>query len=85
MNFSIIANIIVGMSEHPTLTVMLISKKNSSFFNFFLPLSIVETLIEHLIFNKVFNHKQVKMKKWEYPSNQKTTHGPPKKNGLLVA
>jgi len=79
MNFSIIANIFVGMLEHPTLIMMLTSKKISSFFSFFLVSSLVETLIEHLIFNKVFNHKQVKMKKWEYLSNQKTTHEPPPK------
>jgi hypothetical protein len=31
-----------------------------------------------MIFNKVFNHKQVKMKRWEDPSNQKTTLALPK-------
>jgi flagellar motor switch protein FliM len=35
------------MLKHPTLIVMLISKTFSSFFNLFLPFSLVETLREH--------------------------------------
>jgi hypothetical protein len=30
-----------------------------------------------MILNQIFNQKQVKMKRWEDPSNQKNTHGPP--------
>ncbi len=79
MNFSTIAKIFVGMSEHPALSVMLIFKSFSSFFNFFLPFSCKNYKKTHMILNKLFNQKQVKMKRWEYPSNQKTTHGALKK------
>jgi hypothetical protein len=40
---------------------------------------------EHMIFNKIFNQKQVKMKRLEYPSNQKTTHEPKNKRKHSLA
>jgi hypothetical protein len=36
-----------------------------------------------IIANKVFNQKQVKVKRWEDPSNQKTTIAPQKKKALI--
>jgi hypothetical protein len=77
MNFFIIANIFVGMSKHPTLIVMLTSKSLSSFFKKNLLFSLRKIVKEHMILNKLFNQKQVKMKSWEDPSNQKTNHAPP--------
>jgi hypothetical protein len=41
------------------------------FLQFFLLLSLVEILKEHMIFNKVFNHKQVKMKRWKTQATKK--------------
>ncbi len=78
MNFSIIANIFVRIKTHLALIMMLTSKTFLSFFNLFLPSSLVEVLKEHMILNKIFNQKQVKMKRSEYPSNQKTTYEPKK-------
>jgi hypothetical protein len=52
------------MSKHPTLIVMTISKSFSSFFNFFfLPFSLAIALRKHMIFNQIFNQKQVKDEK----------------------
>jgi hypothetical protein len=56
--------------------VMIISKSFSSFFKFFLPFSLATVLRKHMILNQIFNQKQVKMKRWEDPSNHKHTHGP---------
>jgi hypothetical protein len=47
-----------------------------------LPFSLAETLRKHMILNTIFNQKQVKMKRWENPSNQKTTIAPPKKENI---
>jgi hypothetical protein len=77
MNFSIIANIFVGKYKHFTLIMMLTSKSFLFFFNFFLPSSLAtEVLNEHMILNKIFNQKQVKMKRLEYPSCDRTTGHP---------
>jgi hypothetical protein len=64
--------------------VMLISKSLSSFFNFILSFSLVETLKEHMIFNKVL--KTRKNEKMGKPKQQKTTHGspPPQKHWLAT-
>jgi hypothetical protein len=59
---------------------MIISKSFSSFFDFFLPFLLAIALRKHMIFNQIFNQKQVKMKRWEDPSNEKTPMAPKKKN-----
>jgi hypothetical protein len=56
-------------------TTMLTSKSFLSF-NFFLPSFLKKAWREHVILNQNFNQKQVKMKRSEYPNNQKTTMNP---------
>jgi hypothetical protein len=36
-----------------------------------LPFSLVEALRKHMIPNQIFNHKEIKKKKWQDPSNKK--------------